>query len=106
LTPETATFFCCAGADFRAADLDVAFLLFGDSFRDAAAFLASLIFVGLRAEAFATLARLAFGRADFVLTTRFAALAEARLSDGRDVDRRKTFVRLLLMLNLNGLLNP
>jgi hypothetical protein len=27
-------------------------------------------------------------------------LAEARLSDGRDVDRRKPFVRLLLMLIL------
>ena len=34
-----------------------------------------------------------------------AALAEARLSDGRDVDRRKPFVRLLLMLILKGLLN-
>jgi len=100
LTLETATFFCCVEADFRAAGFGVAFLLFGTGFRDAAAFFAALILAGLRAEAFVTLARLALGRADFVLTTRFAALAEARLPDGRDVDRRKPFVRLLLMLIL------
>jgi hypothetical protein len=102
LTLETATFFCCVGADFRAAGLGVAFLLFGASFREAVAFLVVLIFAGLRVEALATLARLAFGRTDFVLITRFAALAEARLPDGRDVDCRKPFVRLLLMLNLKG----
>jgi hypothetical protein len=86
--------------------LGVAFLLFEISFRDAAAFFAGLIFAGLRVDAFATLARLAFGRADFVLTTRFDALAEARLPDGRDVDRRKPFVRLLLMLILKRAAQP
>src|ERR1700738_4115637 len=106
LTLETATFFCCVGADFRAAGFGVAFLLFGTGFRDVAAFFAGLIFASLRVVAFATLARLAFGRADFVLIARFAALAEARLSDGRDVDRRKPFVRLLLMLILKRAAQP
>ncbi len=106
LTLETATFFCCVGVDFRAAAFGVAFLLFGTGFRDAAAFFAGLSFAGFREEAFATLARLAFGRADFVLITRFAALAEARLPDGRDVDRRKPFVRLLLMLILKRATQP
>jgi len=88
------------------ADFGVAFLLFGTGFRDAATFFAGLIFAGLREEPFATLARWAFGRADFVLIARFAALAEARLSDGRDVDRRKPFVRLLLMLILKRAAQP
>jgi len=97
LTLETASFFCGVGVALRVADLGVAFLLLSVDFRVAVAFLDALGFASLRAGAFAALARLAFGRADFVLITRFAALAEARLADGREVDRRKPFVRLLLM---------
>ena len=43
--------------------------------------------------------------AGFALTVRFAVFADARFAEDREVDRRKPFVRLLLMtFNLKRLL--
>ena len=97
MTLETATFFCCAGAALWTLDLGDAFLVFSATFCVLAAFFTGRDFVSLRVGALAALARLALGRAGFAFIARFAVLAEARLPDGRVVDRRKAFVRLLLM---------
>ena len=100
LTLETATFFC-AGAALWTLDLGDAFLVFSATFCVLAALFTGRDigrdFVSLRIGALAALARLALGRAVFAFIARFAVLAEARLPDGRVVDRRKAFVRLLLM---------
>jgi hypothetical protein len=97
LTLETATFFCGGGAALRDATFAGVFFAFGGALRATATFLVGRAFVALRVEAFTAVARFAFGRAALGLITRFEAFAEARLPDGRDVDRRKPFVRLLLM---------
>ena len=60
----------------------------------------------VRLEALAALARLALGRDDLGLTGRFADFAEARLPDERVVDRRKPFVRLLLMCEISKYRSP
>ncbi|HEX2270166.1 MAG TPA: hypothetical protein VHH35_11550, partial [Pyrinomonadaceae bacterium] len=56
-------------------------------------------FAVLRVAGFAALARVAFGltAAAFVLTARFALFAVVRFAFERVGDRRKPFVRLLLM---------
>jgi hypothetical protein len=96
LTLETATFFAAVlravfGAGLRA---------FAAGFVLAAGLAADFRAVALRAAAgFAAAARLAFGlaAARFALTTRFAVFAEAFFAFERVGDRRKPFVRLLLM---------
>lgn len=69
---------------------------------EAPAFLAGLVLVGvLRAAGLAAVARFALGlEAGLALTARFAVFAEARFAEVRAVDRRKPFVRLLLILGL------
>jgi hypothetical protein len=55
----------------------------------------------LRAGLFAAVALFAFGfEAGFAFTARFAVLADARLAVDRAADRRKPFVRLLLIFCL------
>lgn len=46
-------------------------------------------------------ARFAFGREEADLATRFAVFADARLAVGRADDRRRPFVRLLLMSGIS-----
>jgi hypothetical protein len=101
LTLETATFFCGVAAALRVVGLGDAFFLFDVTFWAFAAFFAGRSLEDLRVEALVALARLAFGREAFGFMTRFAAFAEARLPDGRVVDRRKPFVRLLLMCGIS-----
>jgi hypothetical protein len=72
-------------------------LAFSATFGVLAAFFTGRVFASLRVGGLAALARLALGREGFAFIARFAVLAEARLPDGRVVDRRKAFVRLLLM---------
>jgi hypothetical protein len=76
--------------------LGAAFLVFAKCFGfavfDGRAFAAVLRVVVLTA-----LARFAFGLADLALTARFAVLADERFPADLAVDRRKPFVRLLLM---------
>jgi hypothetical protein len=81
--------------------LGVAFLVFSATFRVLAAFFTGRAFTSLRVGALAALARLVLGREGFVFIARFAVLAEGRLTDGRVVDRRKAFVRLLLMRGIS-----
>lgn len=106
LTLETATFLCCGGAGLCALDLAVAFLAFSAGFGVLATFFTVFtvrVFASFRVGAFATPARFALGLEGFAFIARFAVLAGARLTDGRVVDRRKAFVRLLLMVgNLKG----
>jgi hypothetical protein len=98
LTLETATFF--AAAVLRAAGLGAGLLAFAVAFGLAAAFRAA----ALRAAAglavgLAAAARFAIGFAAtrFALTARFAVFAVAFFAFERVGDRRKPFVRLLLM---------
>ena len=103
MTLETATFFGCTGAALWTFDLGVAFLVFTATFGVLAAFFKGRGFAILRAGTLAALALLALGREGFAFIARVAVLAEARLPDGRVVDRRKAFVRPLLMgWNLKG----
>ena len=81
-----------------ALDLGVAFLVFSATFCVLAVFFTGRVFASLRVGALDALARLALGREGFAFIARFAVLAGARLTDGRVVDRRKAFVRLLLMV--------
>jgi hypothetical protein len=86
----------------RAADLGAAFLAFGAGlvvgFALAVFFAALTLTAGLRAAAFTVLARFALGlEADFALTARFVVFADARFAVDRADERRKPFVRLLLM---------
>jgi hypothetical protein len=62
-----------------------------------AAFLVGRSFTALRAGGLAVLARFACGRDDFGFAACFAGFADARFAVVRDVDRRKPFVRLLLI---------
>ena len=77
--------------DFGAAFLDFAETL-GLAVLDGRALVAVFREAGLTA-----LARLAFALTDLALTARFAVLADVRFAADRAVDRRKPFVRLLLM---------
>jgi hypothetical protein len=95
LTLEGAAFL--AGA-FLVANFCAAFLAFVGRFAG------TVFFAGrpLAAVFFATdllaAALLAFGLvADFAFTARFAVLADVLFAEDREVDRRKPFVRLLLM---------
>ena len=97
MTLVTATFFCCRGAALRLAIFAGAFLALL-AFAGAAFLATAFSFVGFRDVDLLALARLALGfAATFALTGRFAALAGARLLVERAVDRRRPFVRLLLM---------
>ena len=92
LTLETATFLA---AVLRAAGFGAGRLAFAVAFGLAAAFRA----VALRAAGLAAVARLAFclAAAGFALTARFPVFAAAFFALERVGDRRKPFVRLLLM---------
>ena len=86
--------------------LELAFRLFAARLGGAAFFAGRALTVAFtavfRAGAFAAVALLALGfEAVFALTARFAVLAEVRFAADRDVDRRKPFVRLLLILMSN-----
>ena len=91
LTLETTTFLA---AVLRAAGFAAGLLAFAVAFGLAAVFRATALRAGL-----AAVARLAFGlaAARFVLTARFAVFAAAFFAFERVGDRRKPFVRLLLM---------
>jgi hypothetical protein len=106
LTLGTSGFF--AAAALRATGLGAAFLALADAFGLVAVFLAALIFetvfdTALRAAGLAAVARLTvalmadFAAAGFALTARFAVFAAGRFAFERVGDRRKPFVRLLLM---------
>lgn len=100
LTLETATFLA---AVLRAAGFDAGLLAFAVAFGLAALFRGA----ALRDAGLAALARLALGfaAARFALTARFAVFAAAFFAFERVGDRRKPFVRLLLMgWNLKRLL--
>ena len=92
LTLETTTFLA---AVLRAAGFGAGLLALAPAFGFAAAFRAT----ALRAAGFAAVARLALGlaAARFALTARFAVFAAAFFAFERVGDRRKPFVRLLLM---------
>jgi hypothetical protein len=92
LTLEAAAFL--AGVVFRLATFLGAFLVFAD---DLLVFAAGRCLVGLREAVFVAVARLAFGFAAFVFTARFAVFADALRPVARDPDRRRPFVRLLLI---------
>ena len=97
LTLVTATFLACRAGALRAAVFGVAFLALV-AFAGAAFLTAAFSFVGFRVGDLAALARFALGfAAALAFTGRFAALAVARLLAERAVDRRRPFVRLLLM---------
>lgn len=83
----------------RVAGFAAAFFVLASDFC-AEAFLAGRSLAVLRTGVFAALARWAFGLEVLAFITRFAVFADARLAVERDVDRRKPFVRLLLMLIL------
>ena len=106
MTLETAGAFL-AGAVFLASDLAGAFFalaidlaavfLAGRSLAGLASFADFACFAGFREAVFAAVARFALGLAALVFTRRFAVFADApRLAD-RDEDRRRPFVRLLLI---------
>jgi hypothetical protein len=98
LTLETAATFLAA-AVLRTGGFGAGLLALAVAFGFAAAFRAT----ALRAAGLAAVARLAFSLADglaaagFALTTRFAVFAGAFFAFERVGDRRKPFVRLLLM---------
>lgn len=111
LTARTAASFCVflplgavalgavtfEAAALRANGFAVVLFALAGTFDFAAVFFAAA-FTGFRAEAFAVMARLAFGfDGDLALTARLVVFAEAVLTFERDVDRLKPFVRLLLM---------
>ena len=108
LTLGTSTFFAAA---FRATGFGAAFRALGAGFAFAVVFFAAVDFTALRAAGFAALMRLAWAltaglaAAGFALTARFAVFAAGRFAFERVGDRRKPFVRLLLMgRNLKRLL--
>jgi hypothetical protein len=97
-----ATAFFCALATFRATGLGAAFLAFVGLVLTAF-FAARTVTAGLRAADFTVLARFALGlAADFALTARFVVFADARFAVDRAVERRKPFVRLLLMCGFSN----
>lgn len=106
MTLETTGFFFGAAA-LRGAALATVARLFDAAFTGVA-FFADLTLAGFLADAFAAVARFALGlEAALALTERFAVLADDRFVAERAVDRRKPFVRLLLIVaDLKRLLNP
>jgi len=99
LTLETSTFLVVA-VDLRAAVFGAGRFVFAATFGLAAVLRAAAVLPALRAAAgFAALARLALGLAatGLALTARFAVLAGDFFAFERVGDRRKPFVRLLLM---------
>lgn len=96
LTLETTTFLA---AVLRAAGLGAGLLAFAVAFGLDAVFFATALRAAALATGLAAVARLAFGfaAARFVLTARFAVFAAAFFAFERVGDRRKPFVRLLLM---------
>jgi hypothetical protein len=88
--------------DFFATVFAATFFVLTATRLDATTFLAALAFDGaFRAAGLAAVALLAFGlEAGLALTARFAVFAEARFAEDRAADRRKPFVRLLLILGL------
>ena len=100
LTPVTATFFGWLTGVRRGAVLAGAFLLAFACFLVVATFfvgLAAVLALALRGAAFTPLARLALGLEEFAFIDCLAVFADARFVVERAVDRRKPFVRLLLM---------
>ena len=101
LTLETATFLAAVfAAALRAAGFGAGLLAFAAAFGLATAFrAAALRAAALVTAGLAAAARLALGfaAARFALTTRFAVFAAAFFAFERVGDRRKPFVRLLLM---------
>jgi hypothetical protein len=106
LTLGTSGFF--AADALRATAFGAAFFALTGAFGLVAVFLAPLVFdtafaAALRAAGLAAVARLAvaltadFAAAGFALTARFAVFAAGRFAFERVGDRRKPFVRLLLM---------
>ena len=102
MTLETSAFFEVAFLTAVLAGLVATFLAFVARLV-ATTFLAGLALAGaLRAAGLAADALLAFGLdAGLALTARFAVFAEARFAEVRAVDRRKPFVRLLLIFAFN-----
>jgi hypothetical protein len=98
LTLGTSTFLVAA-ATLRAAGFVAGRLAFAATFGLAAVFRVAVTFAVLRVADLAAAARVAFGlaAADFALTARFAVFAVVRFAFERVGDRRKPFVRLLLM---------
>ena len=96
LTLETTTFLA---AVLRAAGFATGLLAFAAAFGLAARLRATALRAAALAVGLAAVARLAFGlaAARFVLTARFAVFAGAFFDFERVGDRRKPFVRLLLM---------
>lgn len=92
MTLEAAAFL--AGAVFRLATFAGAFLALAD---DLVVLAAALCLTGLRDAVLAAVARLALGFAAFALTGRLAVFADALRPAERDADRRRPFVRLLLI---------
>jgi len=97
LTLETVSFF--AAAVFRAAGFGAGRLALAATLGLAAAFRATALRAALATVGLAAAARLALGFAAeaFALTARFALFAAAFFAFERVGDRRKPFVRLLLM---------
>lgn len=99
LTLETAVFFAVVffAAAFGAVFLLLVTRLTGADFLTGRLLAVPFLVAGLAA----VVARLAFGfEAVFALTARFAVFPAARFAEDRAVDRRKPFVRLLLILRL------
>ena len=99
LTLDTSTFFA-AGAALRVAAFGAGLLaVLAATFGFAAVFRAAVTFAALRVADLAAVARVALGLAavGFALTARFAVFAVVRFAFERVGDRRKPFVRLLLM---------
>ena len=87
----------------RTADLAAAlaagfFVLAGADFAFAVTFLPAVTFL---LAGLTDVARFAFGREEADLATRFAVFADARFAFGRADDRRRPFVRLLLMSGIS-----
>ncbi len=100
LTPVTATFFGWLSGVRRGAAFVGAFLLTFACFFVVATFfagLAAVLALTFRGAALAPLARLALGLEEVALIACLAVFADARFAVERVVDRRKPFVRLLLM---------
>jgi hypothetical protein len=90
-------------AALRATGFGAALLALTAGLAFAASFFAPLALTGLRAVAFAAVARFALGLVeDFALTARFAV----GLAFERDADRLNPFVRLLLMCGSQKAAHP
>jgi hypothetical protein len=99
LTPETATFFGWLTGARRCEVFAGVFLVALATFLAATFFagLALVLALTLRGTAFTPLTRFALGLEELAFTACLAVFADARFVVERAVDRRKPFVRLLLM---------